>query len=141
MLMPHRGYLATYPIPPVAIEGSPASEPRAGGSPVSKTGDETKSEPGAESADWESALLEELIYERVRLNVDLLELVDFERELSASIERALAACGAREDRDRLANEHLERAWARVEREWREARATDDDPLQCPLCGDLQGPGD
>ena len=138
MLMPHRGYLATYPIHPVAMQPSSASEPRTGSGSGSETGsgDET-----ASAAGWESALLEELIYERVRLNVDLLELVDFERELAASIERALAACGAREDRDRLAKEHLERAWARVEREWREARATDDDPLQCPLCGDLQRPGD
>jgi thioesterase domain-containing protein len=87
---------------------------------------------------WERALLEELIYERVRLNVDLLELADFERELAASIEQALAACGAREDRDRLAREHLDRAWTRLERDWSTAREAPDDPLQCPLCGDLTG---
>ncbi len=136
MLMPHRGYLATYPIPPMAMQPSSASEPRAGSGSETGSGGET-----APAADWQSALLEELIYERVRLNVDLLELVDFERELAASIERALAACGARKDRDRLAKEHLERAWARVEREWRDAREVADDPLQCPLCGDLQAPGE
>ena len=84
---------------------------------------------------WERAVLDELVYERVRLNVDLLELVDFERDLAASIERSLAACGASEDRDRLAREHLERAWVRLESEWRQEREAAAD-LQCPLCGEL-----
>ena len=41
--------------------------------------------------EWETRLLEELVYERVRLHVDLLELIDFEKDLSQSITRALRA--------------------------------------------------
>jgi hypothetical protein len=154
MLMPHRGYLSTYPIPMVGTPRDPqpaigsVSEPGARSGAVSSSGPESepeaasgsKSSSGAPSDSgrerWQGALLEELIYERVRLNVDLLELVDFERDLAESIERALAACGAAEDRDRLASDYLERAWARLERDWRAARDDDDHPLQCPLCGEL-----
>jgi hypothetical protein len=134
MLMPHRGYLASYPLPVVGTPRDARPITRAS-EPVSSS-DEGAS---TSSARWTSALLEELIYERVRLNVDLLELVDFERDLAESIERALAACGAEEDRERLASEYLERAWTRLERDWRAARESDDH-LQCPLCGELASDG-
>ena len=92
-------------------------------------------------ATWERKLLEELIYERVRLNVDLFELVEFERDLSESIERALASCGDKaEVRERIAREHIERAWKRVETEWRAEREGSAEPMQCPMCGDLADPG-
>lgn len=100
-----------------------------------------RGEAASPRSGWTSALLEELIYERARLSVDFAKLVTFERDLQASIDRALATCGGRsEDRKALAREHLERAWARLEREWRCAREREDDPLQCPLCGELTGFG-
>jgi hypothetical protein len=65
----------------------------------------------------ERRILEELIYERVRVSVDLCELMSFELDLSASIERALVACvespGERSD---LTLDYLQRAWERVSEE-------------------------
>jgi hypothetical protein len=65
----------------------------------------------------ERRILEELIYERVRVSVDLCELMAFELDLSASIERALAGCvespGERSD---LTLDYLQRAWERVSEE-------------------------
>ncbi len=62
-------------------------------------------------------ILEELIYERVRLAVDLCELVTFEEDLSASIERALEQC-AESPRERadMTLRFLERAWERLGKE-------------------------
>ncbi len=90
---------------------------------------------GDASIGAEEALLEELIYERVRLSVDLLELVEFERQLSEGIEGALASRGSARERRELARGYVERAWERLEREWARAREGPD-ALQCPLCGEL-----
>jgi hypothetical protein len=59
-------------------------------------------------------ILEELIYERVRLTVDLCELMAFEVDLSASIERALVSVArSPSQRSDLTLEYLQRAWERV----------------------------
>ncbi|HTE55541.1 MAG TPA: hypothetical protein VK698_32025 [Kofleriaceae bacterium] len=91
--------------------------------------------------EWQSRLLEELIYERVRLHVDLLDLIDFEKDLSQSINRALQASGADpNDEDATARRYIERAWQRLEREWTRERASD--WADCPLCeAPLQCPED
>jgi hypothetical protein len=82
--------------------------------------------------DWHERLLEELIYERVKLHVDLLDLVDFERDLGESIARALQATGAAPaEVDARARHYLDRAWRRVEAEWTRARAGESS--SCPLC--------
>ena len=88
--------------------------------------------------DMNAKLLEELIYERVRLHVDLLELIDFERELNDSIERAMRQCGIDEPRDDdLGRRYLDLAWQRLEAEWRQERTRED---ECPLCeGPFQCP--
>jgi hypothetical protein len=62
----------------------------------------------------ERRILEELIYERVRVTVDLCELMAFELDLSASIERALAACAPSPgERTDLTMDYLRRAWERM----------------------------
>ena len=61
-------------------------------------------------------ILEELIYERVRLNVDLCELLEFEADLSESISRALRACATPGDRNQLTLDYMQRAWERVTEE-------------------------
>lgn len=62
----------------------------------------------------ERKILEELIYERVRVAVDLCELLDFEEDLAASIERALTQCAKSPDeRSQLALKYLNRAWERL----------------------------
>lgn len=69
---------------------------------------------------WNNRILDELVYERVRLSLELAELVAFERDLGASIERSLAGCASsREEQSRLARKCLARAWRRIEREWAE----------------------
>lgn len=78
-------------------------------------------------------LLEELIYERVRTQIDLLELTWFEAELDASIGRVL---GKLDDPDApappaLAQHLVNDAWTRVEAEWREQRRRPRE--ECPLC--------
>ena len=79
--------------------------------------------------DWNSRVLRELVYERVRCHVDLLSLVDFERELEDSIDRAREAGGAATpDADRVSRGLLDDAWRRLEAEWREVR-----DAECPLC--------
>ena len=81
--------------------------------------------------DMHSKLLEELIYERVRLHVDLCELLDFERDLNESIDRAMKSCGVDEpSAGDLGRRFLERAWRRIEEEWERERAVSGD---CPLC--------
>ncbi|HUS64748.1 MAG TPA: hypothetical protein VMZ28_09415 [Kofleriaceae bacterium] len=81
--------------------------------------------------DLNARLLEELIYERVRVHVDLLELIDFQRELEDSIARAMRSCGmdGRHDPE-LSKRYLDLAWRRIEAEWREERSRDE---ECPLC--------
>jgi hypothetical protein len=82
--------------------------------------------------DWKTIVLEELIYERIRVHVDLLELLDFERDLNESIGRAMREVGgAGDDAEALARQYLDRAWRRVEEEWRSEREADDE--ECPLC--------
>ena len=62
-------------------------------------------------------ILEELIYERVRVTVDLCKLVAFEADLRSSIRRALEQCASSPDeREGLAERYLCRAWRRVSRE-------------------------
>ena len=88
--------------------------------------------------DLNARLLEELIYERVRLHVDLLELIDFQRELEDSIAGAGRACGGGGQHEPgLAARYLDHAWRRVEAEWRAERSRDEEctlcqpPYQCP----------
>jgi hypothetical protein len=59
-------------------------------------------------------ILEELVYERLRLALDMCALVDFEEDLSASIDRALRRC-ARDpvERSDLSMEMLHAAWDRL----------------------------
>lgn len=79
--------------------------------------------------EWNTRVLQDLVYERVRYHVDLLSLVDFERGLGESIDRALEAEGATEsDGDRMSRGLLDEAWRRLEAEWREVR-----DAECPLC--------
>jgi hypothetical protein len=62
----------------------------------------------------EQRILEELVYERVRVNVNMCELMTFELDLSASIERALTACARSPDeRSTLTLDYLQSAWERV----------------------------
>lgn len=82
--------------------------------------------------DWQNLLLEELVYERVRLHVDLLDLIDFERDLSQSITRALQASGTDPTQeDALARRYIRRAWRRLEEEW--TREQSGEWTDCPLC--------
>jgi hypothetical protein len=86
-----------------------------------------------ETLDWRNQLLEELIYERVRVHVDLAELLDFERDLTGSIRRALDQAGvAGEDADQTTRRYVEAAWRRIEAEWDEERERDD---HCPVCAE------
>lgn len=82
--------------------------------------------------EWQSRLLEELIYERVRLHVDLVDLIDFERDLCQSITRALRASGTHpSEEDALARRYVQKAWHRLEEEWARERARES--MDCPLC--------
>ncbi len=82
--------------------------------------------------EWQQRLLEELIYERVRLHVDLLDLIDFERDLCESIKRALGAAGTDPAaEDAMARRYVDRAWARLQQEWERERAAE--WTDCPLC--------
>lgn len=79
--------------------------------------------------DWNTRVLQDLVYERVRYHVDLLSLVDFERELGESIERALGGPGASgSGGERMSRGLLDDAWRRLEAEWRGVR-----DAECPLC--------
>ena len=82
--------------------------------------------------EWHARLLEELVYERVRLHVDLLDLIDFERDLCESIARAFPAGDREPGQDEaVAHTLIDRAFRRVEQEWRRERAASS--LLCPLC--------
>ncbi len=73
-------------------------------------------------ANLERQILQELIYERVRVSVNLCQLVIFERDLDSSIERAMASCHLpKPECENLAREYIEAAWQRVEREWHRLR--------------------
>jgi hypothetical protein len=70
----------------------------------------------------EQRILEELIYERVRVSVNLCQLVICEQDLDKSIQRALRTCGGTsEERESMARTYIEAAWRRVEREWKDLR--------------------
>jgi hypothetical protein len=72
-------------------------------------------------------ILEELIYERVRLSVNLCQLVIFEQDLEKSIHRAMSArTGDVHDQEALAREYIDRAWKRVQAEWEQLRSNIDD---------------
>jgi hypothetical protein len=59
-------------------------------------------------------VLEELIYERVKLTVDFMELLQFEKDLRVSLMRALDDCpDSATQRDALVFDYLHRAWERV----------------------------
>jgi hypothetical protein len=80
-------------------------------------------------------LLEELIYERVRTQVDLMQLGWFEADLDMSIRRVLAQLerdgGDTEPSSVLAGALIDRAWQRLEAEWQRTRG-EPDP-ECPVC--------
>jgi hypothetical protein len=81
------------------------------------------------SMDWNTRVLQDLVYDRVRCHVDLLSLVELERELADSIERALDKTGTADpEPDRMSRGLLDQAWRRLEQEWREVREA-----ECPLC--------
>lgn len=62
----------------------------------------------------EQKILEELIYEKVRLSLDMCALLEFEADLAASIERALAQCArSPAERSDLAMSYLTTAWERL----------------------------
>jgi hypothetical protein len=82
-------------------------------------------------------LLEELIYERVRRHLDMLELGWFEADLDAAIQRVSAQLEAEAEADAapasvVAAALIDRAWKRVEEEWRDHRGTIKD--DCYVCG-------
>lgn len=79
--------------------------------------------------EWNTRVLQDLIYERVRDHVDLVSLAELERDLADSIEQALGSGGgATSDARGLGKALLDEAWRRVERDWREMREAD-----CALC--------
>ena len=80
--------------------------------------------------DWNQRVLEELIYERVRVHLDLAELLDFERDLDESIGRALRQAGLPPAEARaLTRRHITAALRRIEEDGRRAGEADG----CPLC--------
>ena len=83
---------------------------------------------------WQDKLLKELIYERVMLHIDLMELMEFEKELSDGIERAMRESGVTPVQQQTrAHEYLEEAWQRVEREWDGLHEEPASWDRCPLC--------
>jgi hypothetical protein len=76
-----------------------------------------EAETTAASARLERKILEELIYERVRVAVDMCRLMEFELDLASSIERALSACAeSPSERSDLTLDFIQRAWERVTEE-------------------------
>lgn len=85
--------------------------------------------------DWNTRVLHDLVYERVRNHVDLVSLVELEHEIAEYVERALARGGGSTpgEEDAASRRLLDEAWERVESEWRRMREAD-----CPLCEELYG---
>src|SRR5262245_51449717 len=80
-------------------------------------------------------ILEELVYERVRLSFDMVELAAFEADLMASIDRALASCASSTDeRNDLALRYLQKAWERLSQEVESELAQHDFRDRGPLMG-------
>jgi hypothetical protein len=78
-------------------------------------------------------LIDELVYERVRLDADLVAMRDLERELATSLRRALAESrGDPTETSALLDRAVERAFVRVTDELVEAAARDV-AGECPLC--------
>jgi hypothetical protein len=76
-------------------------------------------DPVVERPDFEKAVLDELVYEKMRGSLDLCALVGFQVELSASVERVLQARKDRiqvEDRADIVMECFHRAWQRLSEE-------------------------
>ena len=74
-------------------------------------------------------LLEELIYERVRRHLDMLELGWFESDLDSAIRRVAEQLEVELDAppsNVVAAALIDRAWKRVEDDWREHRASKDE---------------
>ena len=63
---------------------------------------------------WSRRVLDDLVYERIRLMIDLCELKRRDTDLVAGIGLALERFGS--ERDAVTARALERAWARVGRE-------------------------
>lgn len=77
-------------------------------------------DPQGPDPQLDSKILQELIYDRVRGNVNLCQLVILEQELEESIQRVIGDTdGVRPKL--LALEHLKHAWDRLEREWNTLR--------------------
>lgn len=72
--------------------------------------------------DIEREILEELVYDRVRASVNLCQIIVTERELEESIRRAMGGADAAPgEADAMAQEYVDRAWERIERELHELR--------------------
>jgi hypothetical protein len=82
--------------------------------------------------EWQTSLLQDLIYERVRQHVDLVSLAELQHEIAESIERVLPderiAMGEAEVASR---QLLDETWERLEREWQQVRGAD-----CPMCAEF-----
>ena len=86
--------------------------------------------------DWNSRVLQDLVYRRVRGRVDLLGLVELEQDLAESVENALGPDGiaTATEAAQASRGLLDQAWRRLEKEWRELR-----DMECPLCALCSGP--
>lgn len=94
------------------------------------------------SPDLAVKLVEELVYQRILAQIDLVQLAWFESDLDDAIHKLLTAVESkaapgdtRPRSEALAAALLDRAWARVEEEWRRTR--EEEPTGCPLC-DAEG---
>jgi hypothetical protein len=82
--------------------------------------------------DWNTHVLRDLLYERMRQHVDLVSIVDLEHEIAESIERAVAGSGGESgEPEDLGRRLLDEAWRRLESEWNVLR-----DAECPLCSEL-----
>jgi hypothetical protein len=82
--------------------------------------------------DSNTRVLQDLVYERIRDHIDLVSLVDLERELAEIIERARRKDGeAAADAAAVSRRLFDEAWQRLEAEWRHVRDS-----ECPLCAEL-----
>jgi hypothetical protein len=82
--------------------------------------------------DWQTNLLQDLIYDRVRQHVDLVSLAELEHEIADSIERELPAERvAFGEADSASRQLLDDAWERLQREWQQVRGA-----ECPMCAEF-----
>lgn len=73
----------------------------------------------------ERRILEELVYERVRVAVNLCQLVIFEQDLDKSIQRVIDGSACQKECQDLAHEYIDKAWERLQEEWRDMRISMD----------------